>query len=576
MSTHRLLPVLAVLCASAALPAMRADDLPREAVKRIKRFEAEAEAIRNKADAEVNARHDKLIADLENLKKEYTKAGDLDAALAIRERVRQLKAKPEPVGEVRRFEGHEAPVSAVAFSPDGRLAVSGTAGGENASIIRLWDVRTGHRLRNLEGHRQNVHAAAFSPDGKRVLSCSGDNTVRLWNAETGKEVKRLEGHRAPVADVVFSPDGKRALGGGADNTVRLWDLESGKELLHLQGHKSGVRRVTFSPDGRRALSGSHHPDPRICLWNLDTGALLKTLEGHAGHVLGVAFLPDGQRAVSCAFDGTIRLWDLDNGKQIEEIRGPREMHELALSPDGRRLVTAGFDQTVRLWDLEAGRELQCFFWHAGRVLSVALSPDGCYALSGGDDRTMRLWRLPDPEPPPRVKLTERQLDALWTDLASDEGARAYAAARLLRADPARSVPFLREQLKPNEPGPNEKKPQQLVADLGAGEFAKREAAMKELERLGRQAEPALRAALAAAPSAELRHRAERLLKLLGAARPLTPEQQRDRRAVRVLEQAGTPEAHKLLQVLAKDSRSWWAAQEAREALERLHRRGQKP
>jgi hypothetical protein len=192
---------------------------------------------------------------------------------------------------------------------------------------------------------------------------------------------------------------------------------------------------------------------------------------------------------------------------------------------------------------------------------------------------MRLWRLPDPEPLPRdLKLTERQLDALWTDLASDEGARAYAAARLLRADPARSVPFLREHIKPSEPGPHEKKLQQLVADLEDDDYAKREAAMKELEGLGREAETALRAALAspATPSAELRRRVEPLLKLLGDDRPLTPEQKRDRRAVHVLEQAGTPDAHKLLEALAKDSRSWWTVQEARVALERLDRRGQKP
>ena len=133
MKIYRLLSLLAALCVFAALPATRGDDLPSDAVKRIKEFEAEDEAIRNKAEAELNARHDKLIADLENLKKEYTRSGDLDAALAIRERVRQLKEKPEPVGEVRRFEGHEAPVLAVAFSPDGRLALSGTAAGRGSS-----------------------------------------------------------------------------------------------------------------------------------------------------------------------------------------------------------------------------------------------------------------------------------------------------------------------------------------------------------------------------------------------------------------------------------------------------------
>jgi choice-of-anchor C domain-containing protein len=72
-----------------------AGDLPGEAAERIKQFEDEAEAIRKKAKDEIDARHDKLLADLEQLKKKYTKDGDLDAALAIRERIRQLQASAE-------------------------------------------------------------------------------------------------------------------------------------------------------------------------------------------------------------------------------------------------------------------------------------------------------------------------------------------------------------------------------------------------------------------------------------------------------------------------------------------------
>jgi WD40 repeat protein len=310
------------------------------------------------------------------------------------------KPVAEKVGLVRRFEGHEGGVPAVAFSPDGRLALSATEGDGNRAI-RLWVLKTGKELLRLEGHRGTVYAVAFSPDGKRVLSCSEDKTVRLWDAETGKELKRLEGHSASVVTAVFSPDGKRALSGSYDKSVRLWDLESGKELLLLEGDTS-VRRVAISPDGRRALSGGHGPDTRICLWDLQTGALLKTLEGHAGNVHGVAFMPDGRRAVSCAVpDRTIRLWDLESGKQIKEILAPNENHEVAVSGDGRRLLTAGFhDPTVRLWDVESGKELHRFYGHKGIVYAVALSPDGRYALSGGggEDRTMRLWRLPDPPP----------------------------------------------------------------------------------------------------------------------------------------------------------------------------------
>jgi hypothetical protein len=82
--------------------------------------------------------------------------------------------------------------------------------------------------------------------------------------------------------------------------------------------------------------------------------------------------------------------------------------------------------------------------------------------------------------------------------------------------------------------------------------------------------------LTASPDAELKLRAERLLKQFGDDRPLTAAQKRDVRAVRLLEQAATPEAKKLLESLTKESPGWWATQEAKAALERLAKRENKP
>ena len=65
-----------------------------------------------------------------------------------------------------------------------------------------------------------------------------------------------------------------------------------------------------------------------------------------------------------------------------------------MSPDGRRALSAGFDKTLRLWDLETGKELRRFAGHTGRVLDVIISDDGSRALSGSDDGTVRLWSLP--------------------------------------------------------------------------------------------------------------------------------------------------------------------------------------
>jgi choice-of-anchor C domain-containing protein len=95
MSTFRLLLLLTLGWLVASPTAIPGDELPGEATKRIKQFELEAEAIRKKANDDIDARHDKLIADMKQLQEKYSKDGDLDAALAIRERIRQLQASAD-------------------------------------------------------------------------------------------------------------------------------------------------------------------------------------------------------------------------------------------------------------------------------------------------------------------------------------------------------------------------------------------------------------------------------------------------------------------------------------------------
>jgi hypothetical protein len=128
--------------------------------------------------------------------------------------------------QVAVLKGHVGCVLSTAFSPDGRLLVSTSAGVgvDPKENVKLWDTDSWTERAALEGHRGYVHCATFSPDGKTIATCGADLTIRLWNAADGKPLKTLRGHTASVVFVRFSPDGRRLASASLDGTVKVWNV----------------------------------------------------------------------------------------------------------------------------------------------------------------------------------------------------------------------------------------------------------------------------------------------------------------------------------------------------------------
>ncbi len=66
---------------------------------------------------------------------------------------------------------------------------------------------------------------------------------------------------------------------------------------------------------------------------------------------------------------------------------------VAVTPDGQRAVSASGDKTLKVWDLESGRELRTLHRPLDWVTGVAVTPDGQRAVSASDDKTLKVWDL---------------------------------------------------------------------------------------------------------------------------------------------------------------------------------------
>jgi WD40 repeat protein len=78
--------------------------------------------------------------------------------------------------------------------------------------------------RVLEGHSDWVGAVAVTPDGRYAVSGSYDNTLRVWDLKENQPPRVLEGHSAGIQAVALAPDGRYAVSGSSDNSLRVWDL----------------------------------------------------------------------------------------------------------------------------------------------------------------------------------------------------------------------------------------------------------------------------------------------------------------------------------------------------------------
>jgi hypothetical protein len=282
-------------------------------------------------------------------------------------------------------------------------------------------------------------------------------------------------------------------------------------------------------------------------------------------MVGVAFAPDG-RTVATMKIGTVDLWDAVTGRRTTTIRHPEALR-FCFSPDGKTVATGGYGHApVRLWEAATGRERHHLSAPGAAVMVLAFTADGRQLFTGLEDSTTQAWDLA-PE-----KTGPAEAEGLWADLASEDAARAYRAVWLLAEAGPRAVAALAPRLTP-DPEARAERVRTLIARLDADDFQTRENASKELEKLGRGTEPALRRVLAGGPSAEVRRRAEALLERLESNPvPAGGEEIRQLRAVEVLGRIGTPEARRVLEALAGVAAEGRLTQEARAALDRLTRK----
>jgi WD40 repeat protein len=335
----------------------------------------------------------------------YSKNGSQIAAVQT-EYVLLLNAADGSV--INRIEGFTAQIEGMQISPNGNTLASVHA--LEPYILRFWDLESGKMIRALQNSPVGgavVHMElAFSPDSG-ILAMGGD----LWDLAAGErmtDVEQIISAKTSCwsSDVAFAPQGFSLATGCFDGQLDFWAMPEGEHLKRIAEYSSWVEGLAYSLDGDRLAAIYGVPDYLVQVWQLPEGTAFFTLTG--GHFTRVAYSPDGRILATVMakpeYDqygwpaGFVQLWTATDGVLIRQL-DMGDVVSIAFSPDSQILASGSLDGTLRLWQVEEGKLLMETKGHYGSIEQVVFTPDGTWLVSGSYDGTISVWGIPDPSSP---------------------------------------------------------------------------------------------------------------------------------------------------------------------------------
>jgi len=283
--------------------------------------------------------------------------------------------------------GHGGPVRALAISPDGTHAVSGSF---DTSAIR-WSITKNVAEQVLRRHDDAVNAIIYLKDG-RIVTAGADARIAIWTSGQQQPDKILDGHSGPIASLAVSPDNTLLASASWDRTIRLWPLNGGEPRV-LEGNTQNANGVAFSPDGKNVVSAGY--DATIRIWPLTGGS--EIVSNLPTPLNAVAIAPDGE-IVAAGANGKVYFLSSKGDPLADVEASPTPVIAVAVSPDGNLVAAAGIRGSVAVIERKTRKVEHTLVGPGLPVWSVAFFPDNRTLLTGGTDRVIRRWDASTGEP----------------------------------------------------------------------------------------------------------------------------------------------------------------------------------
>ena len=160
-------------------------------------------------------------------------------------------------------------------------------------------------------------------------------------------------------------------------------------LRILKGHRGWVESISFSPDNRHIASGSL--DNTVKIWEVDSGKEVRKLVGHSKSVTSISFSENGKFLASGSGDTTVIVWDTESGREFRKLEGHSNWVTSVSFSGNQNIASGSQDYTTRIFNMETN-EVKTLREN-NKINSVCFSPDGRYLVTGNYNHNVLIWNV---------------------------------------------------------------------------------------------------------------------------------------------------------------------------------------